>query len=85
MQKILKNLKMSFNKQPNMFFGMFSSYICYLHLKLYILNPLKSIVLSNGFLKKSFALERFPSKFQNFEIFEWFDFSSSSSNEHVLS
>jgi hypothetical protein len=30
-------------------------------------------------------LQHFPSKFQDFEIFEWFGFSSSSSNEHVLS
>jgi hypothetical protein len=29
-------------------------------------------------------LQPFPSNFQNFEIFEWFGFSSSSSNEHVL-
>jgi hypothetical protein len=30
-------------------------------------------------------LESFPSKFQDFEIFEWISFSSSSSNEHVFS
>jgi hypothetical protein len=29
-------------------------------------------------------LQPFPSKFQDFEIFVWFGFSSSSSNEHVL-
>jgi hypothetical protein len=29
-------------------------------------------------------LQPFFSKFQDFEIFEWFGFSSSSSNEHVL-
>jgi hypothetical protein len=30
-------------------------------------------------------LQLFPSKFWNFEIFVWFGFTSSSSNEHVLS
>jgi hypothetical protein len=30
-------------------------------------------------------LQPFPSKFEDFDIFVWFDFSSSSSNEHVLS
>jgi hypothetical protein len=30
-------------------------------------------------------LQPFPLKFQGFEIFEWFGFSSSSSNEYVLS
>jgi hypothetical protein len=30
-------------------------------------------------------LKPFPSKFQDFDIFVWFGFSSSSSNEHVLS
>jgi hypothetical protein len=30
-------------------------------------------------------LQPFPLKFQDFEIFEWFGFSSNSSNEHKLS
>jgi hypothetical protein len=71
---------MSFNGQANMFFGMFISFTCDLHLKLDILNSLNIF-----FYQMSFALEPFPSKFQDFEIFDWFDFSSSSSNEHVLS
>ncbi len=79
-----KKPKMTFNGQPNMFFGMFISCTCDLHLKLNILNPLNTIFLPNGFTNESFALQPFPSNFQNFEIFEWFGFSSSSSNEHVL-
>ncbi len=76
---------MSFNWQPNMFFGMCISFMCDLHIKLDILNPLNIFFfLSNGFLNASFALQPFFSKFQDFEIFEWFGFSSSSSNEHVL-
>jgi len=43
MQKILENPKMSFNGQPNMFFDMFISFTCDLHLKLNILNPLNII------------------------------------------
>jgi hypothetical protein len=68
-----------------MFFDMFISYTCDLHLKLDILIPLNIIFLSNGLKNESFALQSFSSKFQNFEIFEWFGFSSSSSNEHVFS
>jgi hypothetical protein len=52
------------------FFGMLISYTCDLHLKLNILNLLNIIFLSNGFKNESFALESFPSKFQDFEIFE---------------
>jgi len=80
MQKIPENLKMSFNGQSNMFFGKIISYTCDLHLKLNILNPLNIIFLSN-----SLKNESFPSIFQDFDIFVWFGFSSSSSNEHVLS
>jgi hypothetical protein len=58
---------------------------CDLHLKLNILKPLNIIFLSNGFKNESFALHPFPSKFQDFEIFVCFGFSSSLSNEHVLS
>jgi hypothetical protein len=61
---------MTFSGQPNMFFGMFISYTCELHLKLDILNPFNTIFLSNGFKNESFALQPFPSKFQDFEIFE---------------
>jgi hypothetical protein len=68
-----------------MFFGTFISFTCDLHLKLDILNPLNIIFLSNGLKNESFALQPFLSKFQDFEIFEWFGFSSNSSNEHVLS
>jgi hypothetical protein len=83
MQKTFKNPKMNFNGQPNIFFGMFISCTCDLHLKLDILNPLNIIFLSNGFLNESFALQPFLSKFQDFENFERFGFPSSSSNEHV--
>jgi hypothetical protein len=53
-----------------MFFDMFISCTCDLHLKLNILNPLNVIFLSNGIKNESFALQPFPSKFQDFEIFE---------------
>jgi hypothetical protein len=76
---------MSFNGQPNMFFGMFIFYTCDLHLKLDILNPLNIFFLSNGLKNESFHLQPFFSKFQSFKFFEWFDFSSNSSNEHVFS
>jgi hypothetical protein len=75
---------MSVNGQLNMFLGMFISFMCDLDLKLDILNPLNIFFLSNGLKNESFVLHPFFSKFQNFEIFEWFGFSSSSSNEHVL-
>jgi hypothetical protein len=80
-----KNPKMSFNRQPNMFFGKIISCTCDLHLKLNILNPLNIIVFPNHFKKKSFALQPFPSKFHNHESFVWFGYSSSSSNGHVFS
>jgi hypothetical protein len=57
-----------FQWQPNMFFGMFISYTCDLHLKLNISNPLNIIVLSNGFLNESFALQPF---FQNFKTLKF--------------
>ncbi len=79
-----ENVKMSFNGQQNMFFANIIFYVCDPHLKLDILNLLNIFNLSNGFKKESFALQPFPSKFQDFEIFVWFGFSSSSSNEHVL-
>ncbi len=86
MQKILENPKMNFNVQPNIFFDKIISCTYDLHLKLDILNPLNIIFLSNGFkMSFFFALELFPSKFENFEFFVWFGFSSSPSNEHVLS
>jgi hypothetical protein len=69
-QKIPKNPKMTFNGQPSMFFGMFISYTCDLHLKLDILNPFNTILLSNGLRNESFALQPFLSKFNNFEILE---------------
>jgi hypothetical protein len=68
-----------------MVFGKIISYTCDLHLKLHILNPLNIMFLSNGFKNESFALKPFPSKFQDFDIFVWFGFSSSLSNEHVFS
>ncbi len=62
--KNAKNPKMSFNGQPNMFFGKLISYTCDLHLKLDILNPLNIIFWSNSFLRESFDLQPFLSKFQ---------------------
>jgi hypothetical protein len=84
-KKILKNPKMSFNVKPNMFFGKIISCTCDLYLKLNFLNPLNIIVSSNGLKNQYFALQPFSLKFQKFEIFVSFGFSSSSSNEHVLS
>jgi hypothetical protein len=43
---------MNFNGQPNMFFGMFISFTCDLHLKLDILNPFNIIFLSKKFLNE---------------------------------
>jgi len=76
---------MSFNGQPNTFFGNIISFTCDLHLKLDILNPLNIIFLSICFLNESFALQPFSSKFQNFDIFIWISFSSSASSERVFS
>jgi len=56
MQKIPENPKMSFNGQPNMFFGKIISYTYDLHLKLDILNPLNIFFWSNGLKNESFAL-----------------------------
>jgi hypothetical protein len=70
MQKIPKNPKMNFNGQSKMFFGMFISFTCDLHLKLDILNPLNISFLSNGLKNNYFDLQPFLSKFQDFEIFE---------------
>ncbi len=47
--------------------------------------PIEHKFLSNGFKNEWFVLQPFPLKFQSFEIFVWFSFLSSSSNEHVLS
>jgi hypothetical protein len=81
MQKILENPKIYFNGQPNIFFGKIIFSTCDLHLKLNILNPFNiffyQMVFENSFLPCNPFL-------QDFEIFVWFDFSSSSSNEHVL-
>jgi hypothetical protein len=52
MQKFFEIPKMSFNEQPNMCFDI--SYICDMHLKLNILNPLNIIFLSNGLKNESF-------------------------------
>jgi len=68
-----------------MFFGKIISYTCDLHLKLNILNPLNITFCQMVFKILSLALQRFPSKFQDFEIFVRFGFSSNSPNEHVFS
>jgi hypothetical protein len=70
MQKNPKNPKMNFNGQPNMFFGMFNSFTCDLHLKLNILNPLIINFLPSGSKNESFALQPFPSNFQDLNFFE---------------
>jgi hypothetical protein len=67
------------------FFDKIIFYTCDMHIKLDILNQVKLIFLSNGLKNESFSLYHFLSKFQHFEIFIWFGFSSSSFNEHVLS
>jgi hypothetical protein len=79
------NPKMSFNRQLYIFFGKIISFTCDLHLKLEILNSLNLVFLSNGLKNESFALQPFPSKFQEFKTFVWFGFSSNSPNECVLS
>ncbi len=48
MKKFLEIQKMNFNGQPNMFFAKIFSCTCHLHLKLDILNPLNTILFSNG-------------------------------------
>jgi len=68
-----------------MFFGKIISFTCDLHLKLNIFNQLNIIFLSTGLKNESFTLQPYLSKFQDFELFVWFGFSLSSSNEHVLS
>jgi len=60
---------MNFNGQSTMFFGKIISYTYDLHLKLDILNPLNIIFLLNGSKNESFALQPFPSKFKDFQIF----------------
>jgi len=39
---------------------------------------------ANDWIKKSFPLQPITSKFEDFEIFVWFIFSSNWSNEHVV-
>jgi hypothetical protein len=68
MQKIPENFKMSFNGQPNMFFGMFISFTCDLHLKLDILNSLNIIFLSNGLKMNPLPSSLF---FQNFKTLKF--------------
>ncbi len=75
---------MGFNGQPNMFFGKIIFYTCDLLVKLYSFNSL-NIFLPNIKKIEYFALKFFPSNFQNYEVFVCFGFSSSLSNEHVLS
>jgi hypothetical protein len=48
-----------------MFFDNIISYTCDLYLKLYILNQLNTILLSNGLKNESFTFYHF---FQNFKI-----------------
>jgi hypothetical protein len=63
-----------------MFFGKIISYTFDMHIRLDILNPLNIIVLSSGLKHEFSAFKPFLSNFQNFDIFVWFDFSSSLSN-----
>ncbi len=39
---------------------------------------------ANDWIKESFPLQTITSKFEDFEIFVWFIFSSNWSNEHVV-
>ncbi len=86
--RIVENLKKSqngFQWTTKHFFGKIISCTCDLHLKLHILNPLNIIFFINWFFKWVLCLATLFSKYQNFESFVWFGFSSSSSNEHVFS
>jgi hypothetical protein len=78
-------MKLSFNGQPKMFFG--KDY--FLHMwftpKARHFEPIEHNVIAKWLKKWVFALQPFPSKFQNFEIFVWFGFLWCSPNEHVLS
>jgi hypothetical protein len=69
MQKILENPNMSFNGQLNMFFGMFISFTCDLHIKLDILNPL-NIFFFNQIVFKMNPLPCSPFV-QNFKILKF--------------
>jgi hypothetical protein len=46
--------------------------------------PIEHNYFAKWLKNESFALQPYPSKFQDFEIFVWFGFSSSSPNEHVF-
>jgi hypothetical protein len=60
---------MSFNGQPNMFF--WQDYFLHMRTasKVRHFEPIELFFLSDGFLNESFALQPFPLKFQDFEIF----------------
>jgi hypothetical protein len=67
-----------------MVFHMIISCACDLHLELGIKNLMNVNNYANDWIKKSFSLGPITSKFEDFEIFIWFIFSSNSSNEHVV-
>jgi len=64
--KISKNLKLSFNGQPNILFSKIICYTCDLHLKLNILNLSNIMFSPNGKKNESFALQLFSLNF-------WYD------------
>jgi len=59
----MKKSQVSFNGEPNMFFGKIVSCTCDLHLKLDILNSSNTIFLWNCLKIEPFALQPFPLKF----------------------
>jgi hypothetical protein len=60
---------MGFKIQLNTFFHIIISYTCVVHLKLEILNLMDIKKQPNYLRNKSFPLQPFASKFQDFEIF----------------
>ncbi len=67
-----------------MVFHMIISCTCDFHLEFKIKNLMNVNNYANDSIKKSFPLQPITSKFEDFEIFVWFIFSSNWSNEHVV-
>jgi hypothetical protein len=59
----IENAKMGFFNQLNMFFHIMISYTCDMHLKLEILSLMDIKKLANFFIRESFPLQPFASKF----------------------
>jgi hypothetical protein len=75
---------MGFKNQFNMFFCMIISCTCDLHLELNFLNLMNIKNCLNDLIKESFPLQSFVSKFQDFEIFIQFIFSSNWPYEYLV-